>query len=157
MTLQGDLLSERFGSIITVAASSRARLGLCHAECGTFTEGLALAEEGLRIAETVNHPVTLIAACRDVSFLYLRWGDVYRAIPMLERAMGLCQDWHVPLFFPWVAAELGLAYTLEGRVTVGLALVEQGVEQQIVSGRLRRLAPSIACLSEAYLLAGRLE
>src|SRR5262249_24912967 len=39
----------------------------------------------------------------------------------------------------------------------GLALVEQGVEQQVARGRRRRLAPAIACLSEAYLLAGRLE
>src|SRR2546427_8498947 len=61
-TLQGDLLSERFGYNSNIAASSRAWLSLCHAERGAFTEGLALAEDGLRIAETVNDPFSLIDA-----------------------------------------------------------------------------------------------
>ena len=156
-TLQGDLLSERFGANGSVAASSRAWLGLCHAERGAFTEGLAMAEDGLRIAETVNNPFSQIEACYGVSMVYLRQGDVQRAIPVLEQAMGLCQDWHIPLFLPIMAAALGLAYALDGRVAAGLALVEHGVEQAVARGRPRFLAPSIACLSEAYLLAGRLE
>jgi tetratricopeptide (TPR) repeat protein len=151
------LFSERFGSINTVAASSRSWLCRCQAELGTFTEGLAMADEGLRIAETVNNPLSLIEACQMVSFLYLCRGDVHRAIPMLERAMGLCQDWHVPLFFPWIAAALGLAYTLAGSVAAGLALVEQGMEQEVARGRPRSLASVVTQLSEAYLLAGRLE
>src|SRR5262249_6080975 len=128
-TLQGDLLYERFGSNNIVAATSRAQMSRCFAELGAFTEGLAMAEDGLRLAETVNHPFSLIAACLGVSTLYLRQGEVQRAIPMLERAMGLCQDWHIPLFLPELAAALGVAYTLEGRVAAGLALVEYGAEQ----------------------------
>jgi len=155
--LQGELLSERFGTNGSVAANSRARLSLCHAERGAFTEGLALAADGLRIAETVNHPFRLIEVCYGLSVVYLRQGDVLRAIPVLERAMVLCQDWHIPLFVPWLAAALGLAYALEGRLTVGLALVEQGVEANMAMGNPRVLAFVIACLSEAYLLAGRLE
>ena len=157
VTLQGDLLYERFGSQNIVAATSRAWLGLCHAERGAFTEGLAMAEEGLRIAETVNSPFSLIEVCSGVSLVYQRQGDVQRAIAVLERAMGLCQDWHIPLFVPQLAAALGLAYILEGRVTAGLALVEQGVEQEVARGRSRRLALMVTGLSEAYLLAGRLE
>jgi tetratricopeptide (TPR) repeat protein len=143
-TLQGDLLYERFGTNSSVAASSRAWLSDCLAERGAFTEGRAMAEEGLRIAETVNNPFSLIEACRGVSVVYLRQGDVPRTIPMLERAMGLCQDWHIPLFLPELAA-------------AGLALVEHGVEQEVASDRpRRRLALFVAWLSEAYLLAGRL-
>jgi hypothetical protein len=54
----------------------------------------------------------------------------------------------------------GLAYALEGRIAAGLALAEHGVEQVAPRGRrgrARNLAPAISCLSEAYLLAGRLE
>jgi class 3 adenylate cyclase/tetratricopeptide (TPR) repeat protein len=126
--LQGELLSERFGTNGSVAVVSRAWLSFCHAERGAFTEGLAIAAEGTRIAETVNHPFSLIMACRGVSFVYLRQGDVHRAIPMLEWAIGLCQEWHIPVFSPWVIAALGLAYALDERVAAGLALVEQGVE-----------------------------
>ena len=157
MTLQGKLLYERFGTNPTIAATSRAWLSYCHAECGTFTEGLALAEEGFRIAETVQNPFSLVEACYGVSVVYLRQGDVQRAVPLLERAMGLCQDWHLRLFMPGQAAALGEAYALTGRVAAGLALVEQGVEQGIARGRARGLASMIARLSEVYLLAGRLE
>jgi len=116
-----------------------------------------MAEEGLRIAEAVNYPFTQIEACSGVSVVYLRQGDVQRAIPRLEQALGLCQDWHVLTMVPGQAAALGLAYALEGRVAAGLALGEQGVEQTVASGRARSLAFVVACLSEAYLLAGRLE
>jgi class 3 adenylate cyclase/tetratricopeptide (TPR) repeat protein len=154
--LQGDLLYERFGLNFIVAAASRAWLSYCHAERGAFTEGLAMAEEGLRVAETGNSLFTLIEACYGVSVVHRRQGDVQRAIPVLERAMGLCQDWHIPLFVPELAAALGLAYTLDGRVAAGLALVEHAVEQEVASDRSRRLAPMVACLSEVYLLASGL-
>jgi tetratricopeptide (TPR) repeat protein len=127
-TLQGDLLAERFGTNVIVAATSRAWLSHCHAERGAFTEGLAMAADGLRVAETVNDPFSLINACHGVSMVYLRQGDVQRAIPVLERAVGLCQDWHIPLLLPQMAAALGIAYALEGRIAAGLALAEQGVE-----------------------------
>jgi tetratricopeptide (TPR) repeat protein len=156
-TPRGDLLHERVGSMNTVAASSRSWLSRCHAELGAFPEGLALAEDALRMAETMNNPLRLIEACQAVSIVYLRWGDVPRAIPMLERAMGLCQDWHVPLFVPWLATLLGLAYILAGRVAAGLALVEHGVEQEVARGRLQSAPSVVAQLSEAYLRAGRLE
>jgi tetratricopeptide (TPR) repeat protein len=91
-----------------------------------------------------------------MSTLYLRQGDVQRAISVLERAMSLCQDWHIPLFVPQLTAALGVAYALDGRVTAGLALVEHGVEQQVARPRSRRLALVVAWLSEVYLLAGRL-
>src|SRR5215510_8289863 len=152
-TLQGELLSARFGTNGSVAAISRAWLSLCHAERGTFTEGRAMAEDGLWIAEASNNPFSLIQPCYGLSVVYLRQGDVHRAIPVLERAMGLCQDWHIPLFVPQLAAALGVAYTLDGRVAAGLALVEHGIEQEVASARARRQALFVAHLSEAYLLA----
>ena len=155
--LQGELLTERLGASANIAASSRAWLSYCHAERGAFTEGLALAEEGVRIAETAHNPFSLVEACFGVGKVSLRQGELQRAIRMLERSMGLCQDWHLLLFFPSQAGALGVAYALDGRIAAGLALIEQGVEQVVARGRARGLAPAVACLSEAYLLAGRLE
>jgi hypothetical protein len=156
-TLKGDLLYARFDATSTIAATSRARLGLCHAERGAFTEGHALAAEGLRIAETVNHPFSLIEACNGVGGVSLRQGEVQRAIPLLERAVELCQGWHIPLLLPQQTAALGLAYTLEGRVAAGLTMAEHGVELAVAGGRPRILVYTGVPLSEAYLLAGRLE
>jgi tetratricopeptide (TPR) repeat protein len=156
-TPQGELRYERFGAIGSVSATSRAWLSYCHAECGAFTEGLVIAEEGLRIAETVQDPFSQAEACYGVSVVYRRQGDIPRAIPRLEQAVGLCQEWHIPLFLPRYTAALGLTYALDGRVAAGLALVEQGMEQAIARGRPRGLALMTTWLSEAYLLAGRLE
>jgi ATP/maltotriose-dependent transcriptional regulator MalT len=58
---------------------------------------------------------------------------------------------------PITATALGVAYALEGRTATGLALVEHEVEQQVARGRSRLLALVVSRLSEAYLLAGRLE
>src|SRR5262249_58854259 len=71
--------------------------------------------------------------------------------------MGLCQDWHILLSVPWLAAALGVAYALDGRVVAGLALAEHGVEQAVAVCRPRLLAYAVIQLSEAYVLAGRLE
>jgi tetratricopeptide (TPR) repeat protein len=155
--LQGELLYERSGSNNIIAAVSRAVLSLCHAERGAFTEGLAIAEDGLRIAETINFPFSLIEACYGLGGVYWRQGDVPRAIPMLERALGLCQDWHIALLSSWIAAALGLAYAMGGRIATGLALAEQAAEQTAARGRVWSLVRVVTWLSETYLLAGRLE
>ena len=116
-----------------------------------------MAAEGLLIAETVNNPFSLVEACFGVGKVYLRQGELQRAIRMLERSMGLCQDWHLVIFLPRTAGALGVAYAMDGRIAAGLALVEQGMESVVARGRARGLAPAVVCLSEAYLLAGRLE
>ncbi|HEY7490587.1 MAG TPA: AAA family ATPase, partial [Candidatus Tectomicrobia bacterium] len=156
-TLQGKLRYERFGTSGSVAASSRAGLSLCHAECGAFTEGLAIAGEGLQIAETVHSPFSLIEACHGLGGVSRRQGDVPRAIPMLERALSLCQDWHIALLLPWMAAALGLVYAMGGRSAMGLALAEQAAEQTAARDTVWSLVRVVTWLSETYLLAGRLE
>ena len=58
---------------------------------------------------------------------------------LLERSLGLCQDWRIPLLLSRQAAALGLAYALDGHVAAGLALVEQGVEQAVAMDRPKAL------------------
>ena len=65
---------------------------MCHAALGMFTEGKTFGEEGLRIAEAVDNPLSLIFAYFGLGRLFLCQGDVPRALSRLERAMGLCQD-----------------------------------------------------------------
>ena len=94
-----------------------------------FAEGRALGEEGLRIAEAVAHPASLMLASWGIGLLALRQGDLPRALPLLERAMGICQDADLPLFFPRMAAALGAAYTLAGRIADAVPLLTQAMEQ----------------------------
>jgi len=155
--LDGAQRYQRFGAVMLPTVRSRANLTLCHAELGTFAEGRALGEAGLRIAEAVAHPASLMVASSELGLLCLRQGDLPRALPLLERAVDLCQDADLPFFFPWMAPPLGAAYTLAGRVVDAMPLLTQAMEQTTVMERVDCQALCSLSLGEAHLLAGRLE
>ena len=92
-----------------------------------------------------------------VGLLSLRQGDLPRALPQLERATGLCQDTDLPVFFPRMAASLGAAYTLSGRVADAVSLLTQAVEQTMATATAGFQVPCTLCLGEAQMLAGYLE
>jgi DNA-binding NtrC family response regulator/tetratricopeptide (TPR) repeat protein len=75
---------ERFGLVALPAVQSHAWLAVCHAELGRFAEGRALGDEGLRIAEAVEHPGSLLWAYCGLGRIFLRQGDLPRALPLLE-------------------------------------------------------------------------
>jgi tetratricopeptide (TPR) repeat protein len=92
-----------------------------------------------------------------IGLLALRYGDLPRALPLLERAMGICQEADLPFYFPWMAAALGAAYTLSGRVADAVPLLTQALEQTIATEMVVYQAFCSLPLGEAQLLAGRLE
>ena len=148
---------ERFGQIFLPAVLSRASLASCHAELGTFPEGSALGDEGLRIAEAVAHPGSLAWAYYGIGLLSLRQGDLARALPPLERAADICQEADLPVFFLRVAAALGAAYTLAGRAADAVPLLTQAMEQPTAMEIVGHQALCSISLGEARLLAGSLE
>jgi tetratricopeptide (TPR) repeat protein len=137
--------------------SSRALLAACHAELGLFAEGRALGDEGLRIAEAVAHPGSLMYAAWGIGLPALRQGDLPRALPLLERSMGLCQDLDLPHWFPFVGGALGAAYTLAGRVGDAVPLLTQATERATASEMRVHQGFCRLFLGEAQVLAGRLE
>jgi tetratricopeptide (TPR) repeat protein len=128
-SLDGARRRERFGLVMPPAVRSRAELAICHAELGMSAEGRALGEDGLRIAEAVAHPPSLMVASEGIGLLSLRQGDLPRALPLLERAVGICHEADLPFLFPRMAAALGAAYTLDGRVADTVSLLTQAMEQ----------------------------
>jgi tetratricopeptide (TPR) repeat protein len=156
-TLVGARRHERFGNVALPAVQSRALLAWCHAELGRFAEGRALAEEGRQIAETVAHPASLMWAYYGIGLPSLRQGDLPRALSQLERALGSCQEIERPAHFPAVAAALGAAYTLCGRVADAVLLLTQVLEQTTAGETVAYRARCNLSLGEAQLLAGRLE
>jgi class 3 adenylate cyclase/tetratricopeptide (TPR) repeat protein len=156
-SLDGARRHERFGQVILPAVISRVWLAWCHAELGTFAEGWTLGDEGLRIAETVEHPASLMFAYYGIGLLSLRQGDLSRALPQLQWAVGICQEADLPIFFPWMAAALGEVYTLGGRVADAVPLLTQAMEQSAATGRAHHETLCRLSLGEAHLLAGRLE
>jgi class 3 adenylate cyclase/tetratricopeptide (TPR) repeat protein len=156
-SLAGDLLRERFGMAGLPAVISRAWLGRCFAELGAFPEGIAHGEEAVRIAEAVDHPLSLIHAYLSVGVLFLRKGDLSTAIPALERCLDLCRVSNVLLRFPETAAALGCAYACAGRVAEALPLLEQAGQRGAAMGTTGGHALQVGYLGEAYLLAGRMQ
>jgi tetratricopeptide (TPR) repeat protein len=126
---------EFLGQTMPPAVFSRALLAGCHAELGRFAEGKALGEEGLQIAEAVDHPASLMFASWGIGLLSLRQADLPRALPPLERAMGICRDADLPLYFPSMAVALGTAYTLGGRVADAVPLLTQAMAQATTTER----------------------
>jgi tetratricopeptide (TPR) repeat protein len=148
---------ERFGESVLPAVQSRTYLSLCLAEVGAFAEGIAIGEEGLHIAEAVNHPASLVVAYRSVGVPYLHQGDLHQALRVLERAVGLWEEADLPYYFSLLAPALGAAYVLCGRVDEAVWLLERALEQATSSGRMSGLARLLSALGEAHLRAGRLE
>jgi class 3 adenylate cyclase/tetratricopeptide (TPR) repeat protein len=156
-SLDGAWRYEHFGSVVLPSVHSRFRLAWCHAELGMFAEGRTLGEEGCRIAEAVAHPASYMFASWGLGMLSLRQGDLPRALPLLERAVGICQDVDLPLYFSWMAAALGAAYTLAGRIVDAIPLLMQAIEQATAMGMVRYQLLCRLPLCEAHMLAGRLE
>ena len=155
--LTGELLYQSHWGPGLPSVHARAVLVQCQAELGVFAEAVAHGEEGVRIAEAVDHPYSLIEVYAGLGLLYLRKGDLHQALAALERGLSIYQVWPSPLHFSSLASPLGLAYALDGRIAEALPLLEQAVEQTTAIRLMARQSLRVAALSEGYLLAGRLE
>jgi tetratricopeptide (TPR) repeat protein len=136
---------------------SRGYLAWCYAELGMFAEGSVIGEEGLRIAEAVEYPLSFMWASWGRGLLCLFQGNLPRALLLLERAVGICQDMDLPVYFPRIAVALGAAYTLGGRVADAVPLLTQAMEQATAMGIVEDQALCHLAMGEVQVLAGRLE
>jgi tetratricopeptide (TPR) repeat protein len=90
-------------------------------------------------------------------FLHFFQGQLLRALPLLERAVGLCQDMDLRGYGTEMGPVLGAAYTLAGRTADALPLLTQVLAQTRATGRLDRQALRSLSLGEAQVLADHLE
>ncbi|MBI4240885.1 MAG: AAA family ATPase [Candidatus Rokubacteria bacterium] len=153
--LQGDRVRERFGLPGFLSVFSHTWLALSLAELGQFAQGIGHGEEALRIAESVDHPFSLSVARHGLSGLYLRKGELGRAVP--ARALDLKQVPDLPYYAPWVVTDPGFAYALAGRVADAIPWLEQALEHATSRRLLSGQSLQLARLGEAYLLAGRID
>ncbi|HEX9408365.1 MAG TPA: adenylate/guanylate cyclase domain-containing protein [Methylomirabilota bacterium] len=153
--LQGDLARERFGMPLLPAVYSRTVLAWSLAELGNFDEAAEAGREAIRIAETVDHPYTLVFACLGLATVHLRRGEFQEAITHLERAVRTCRTGDVPGIFALVASPLASAYCLAGRADAALDLLKKAIEQAIAIGDPFGHLLRAAGRAEAYLLVGR--
>src|SRR5262249_39113559 len=98
---------------------------------------------------------SLVSAYRSVGRLYLRQGNLQQALPLLERAAGICEEADLPFLFSLLALSLGEAYVLCGRVAEAVRLLEQALEQATSSSTMPVRMSQLSALAEAHLHAGR--
>jgi tetratricopeptide (TPR) repeat protein len=159
-SLEGARGYERFGFFLPIVVS-HVFLAWCYAELGLFAESLALCEEGLQIAEAVAHAASIMFASWGFGVLCLRQGDLSKALPQLERAMGICHEADLPALFPRIASALSVAYILAGRVADAVPLFTQAQAKEHTTAREGELVGLQTLyhlsLGEAHLLAGHLK
>ena len=83
--------------------------------------------------------------------------DLEHAIRTLEPGLALCRASGNRAWLQPLAGNLGSAYALQGRLAAGRALLEETISESISTGTRLGHALWVRWLSEAYLLAGRLE
>jgi tetratricopeptide (TPR) repeat protein len=155
--LEGSLRYERLLSTGLPLANASAFLAACLAEVGAFADARIHGHDAIQLAETDQPPITLIRASFGAGYLHIRQGDFDHAIPVLERGLACCQAGEVPMWLPTIATTLGTAYALTGRIATAVPLLEDAVAEFTSMRLLGLRAYPMLALSEAYLLAERLE
>jgi tetratricopeptide (TPR) repeat protein len=87
--------------------------------------------------------------------LYLAQGDLGHAIRVFDQGLAFCRASGTRNGLPWIAAGLGYAAALQGRLAEGHALLEEAISEDIRTGALFGHASWVAWLSEVCRLAGR--
>jgi class 3 adenylate cyclase/tetratricopeptide (TPR) repeat protein len=157
VTLEGDLRYERFGATTILSALSGYHLANVLAQLGRFDEAIGHAEAAVQIAETADHPETLVAALGILGLVHLRRGDLPLAARALERCQDLFRTWQIVIWAALAAATLGVAYALADRADEALPLVAGAVEE--FRRRPIHVYPALIhlCAGMTYLSAGRID
>jgi tetratricopeptide (TPR) repeat protein len=124
--LQGDRLRERLAMGTYPAVTSRSQLAWTLAELGQFGEAGAIAAEALRLAETLDHPYSLIMASWNAAIVHLLQGGFQPAVLLCERAVDLSRVHEIPRMLTPSVVCLGSAYAGLGRRADAVPLLEQG-------------------------------
>jgi class 3 adenylate cyclase/tetratricopeptide (TPR) repeat protein len=138
------------------ASWSRAWLAMALSNLGRFVEAMAHATEAVRIAETADHPFTLVEALSALGGVSLARGDFDHAIGALARGLALSQEWK---FQSWATlSRLGYAYALSGRLPDARRLLEEVARSETtLSSMGMGRAIQVAWLGEACALDQQLD
>ena len=146
---------KRFGMAALQSVTSRSWMAWCLACVGEFGVANVVARESIRVAEAANHPYSLATTYAGAGQRHQMQGEFALAIPLLERAVDLCQRGNFGPLYRYTAPNLALAYVRAGRVQEGLDMLEVSSAQASSVHIVPFQALELTNLSEARLAAGR--
>ncbi|HYB43034.1 MAG TPA: tetratricopeptide repeat protein, partial [Candidatus Methylomirabilis sp.] len=153
--LTGPLALDHLGIPVLPSVFARSHLVESLAEVGRFEEGERHAREALELAETTNHPDTLLWAFHGAGVHHLARGEPGPARQALEQAYSICRAHDMLTYRPRISSELGLAWALDGRAGEAVPMVEQAVEEAAARRQTTSYWQVLLLLAEVYLLADR--
>lgn len=152
---RGDLARERLGRTIYPSVHASNRLARSQAELGEFDSARATVEEGLRVAEALQHTMTILVARLDACHVLLCRGHFHDAVPKLEACLEAFRAASVPMWSSTAAAMLGYARAMTERPDEGIPLLREAIED-LAQGRRTMEALFTTYLCEAHLLSQQL-
>ena len=104
-----------------------------------------------------DHAYSRVLAIWGLGTLHVVRGDPARAIPILGQGLVVSRMADIPLLFPFVAAPLGAAYVLAGRVDdAAVPLLERAVRQAVSMNLLANHALRLTW-RETFLITDQIE
>src|SRR5262249_44042721 len=155
--LEGDLGRERLGLAGFPPVRIPCYLTWAHADRGEFQEGIAHDQEGLHLAEALDHPYSLAFVCWTLAYLHINRGELGQAIHLLERGEAVSREWNLTFFSVMNTGSLGYCYALSGRIAEGISMLEHALSAVEAMGFGAYRPLFLMYLGEAYVLADRLE
>jgi class 3 adenylate cyclase/tetratricopeptide (TPR) repeat protein len=153
--LEGNQTRERFGLAGFPAVLARGYLTWLFADRGQFEEGVVLGQEGLRLAEALDHPYSLTFASWTLAPLQIMRRELNHAVRLLERGVAVSREWNLTLHLLQNTGLLGYAYALSGRAAEGIPLLEHALRESAAMRHGVAHPLFLMHLSEAYDLADR--
>jgi len=141
------------GQLSTPMLQTHAQMAFCLAQLGRFDEAITYGLAALREAEAANAPDGRFGACWRLSDVYLRRGDMKRALPIIDQYTEALEALGNP--YPWAPIQPGYAYALQGRIEEALAQLQLGERHAVGEFGGASRAHWFVQLGEAYLLIGQ--
>jgi len=124
---------------------------------GKFEQANLHGEEGIRLAEALDHPYSLSMVYWYLTHLHIAKGELSDAVCLLERGLALAREWNLTTFFVGNTGTLGYVHAVLGRTSEGIPSMEHAISAFETIGHRLALSFFLGLLGEAYVIAGRLK
>jgi tetratricopeptide (TPR) repeat protein len=122
---------------------------------GYSDRALALAHEGVTLAEHTSHPFSLGGAHHTAGVVHFFLRDWQTSQRLFEKVIALAQDYALGDIFTYAAASHTLALAYQGPTEEALEQAKQSIESLRAKGLILSMTSYLAVLGELFWMAGR--